>query len=142
MTIREEGQIIVAAWRRAEVHDLLMLASSPAYAAVLSVFPLLIAVIALLSRLVDPEAARQAVLRSMGPYLPDQSLTLVGQTLQSALRARETAGCVGIIGLLWGATAMTGSLRAALNKVVGATPRPYWRRKLSDFVMVIAVGIF
>jgi membrane protein len=142
MTFRNAGRTIVKAWRRADGHDLLMLASSPAYAAVLSVFPLLIAVIALLSRMVDPNAAREAVLRAMGPYLPEQSLTLVRSTLESALRARGTAGLVGIVGLLWGATAMTGSLRAALNRVVGASPRPYWRRKLSDFAMVIAGGVF
>jgi len=142
MTLRDAGRTIVAAWRRAGVHDLMMLASSPAYAAVLSVFPLLIAVIALLSRMVDPIAAREAVLHAMGPYLPEQSLLLVRQTLESALRARDTAGFVGIVGLLWGATAMTGSLRAALNRVVGASPRPYWKRKLSDFAMVIAGGLF
>ena len=142
MTLRDAGRTMVAAWHHADGHDLLMLASSPAYAAVLSVFPLLIAVIALLSRMVDPTAAREAVLRAMGPYLPEQSLVLVGQTLESALRARDTAGFVGIVGLLWGATAMTGSLRAALNRVVGASPRPYWRRKLSDFAMVIAGGLF
>lgn len=142
MTLRDAGRTALAAWRRADGHDLLMLASSPAYAAVLSVFPLLIAVIALLSRLVDPVVAREAVLRAMGPYLPEQSLALVGKTLESALRARDTAGFIGILGLLWGATAMTGSLRAAINRVVGASPRPYWRRKLSDFVMVIAGGLF
>ncbi len=133
---------MVAAWRRAEVHDLLMLASSPAFAAVLSVFPLLIAVIALLSRVVDPAAAREAVLRALGPYLPEPSVAIVRQTLESVVRTRDTAGFVGIVGLLWGATAMTGSLRAVLNRVVGASPRAYWRRKLSDFVMVIAGGLF
>lgn len=142
MTLQGAGRMMVSAWRRAHGHDLLMLASSPAYAAVLSVFPLLIAVIALLSRMVDPAEAREAVLRAMGPYLPEQSLALVRQTLESALRARTAAGYVGIIGLLWGATAMTGSLRAAINRVIGASPRPYWRRKVSDFAMVIAGGIF
>lgn len=142
LILGDAGRTLAAAWRRAAGHDLLMLASSPAYAGVLSVFPLLIAVIALLSRIVDPAAAREAVLRAMGPYLPEQSLALVRQTLESAFRARSTAGFVGIAGLLWGATAMTGSLRAALNRVVGASPRPYWRRKLSDFVMVIAGGLF
>jgi len=139
---RESGRMVGEVWRRMGRDDVLILASATAYAAVLSVFPLLIAVIALLSRMVDPTAAREAVLRAMGPYLPEQSLVLVGQTLESALRARDTAGFVGIVGLLWGATAMTGSLRAALNRVVGASPRPYWRRKLSDFAMVIAGGLF
>jgi membrane protein len=142
MTLQGAGRPMASAWRRAHGHDLLMLASSPAYAAVLSVFPLLIAVIALLSRMVDPAEAREAVLRAMGPYLPEQALALVRQTLESALRARTTAGYVGIIGLLWGATAMTGSLRGALNRVVGAAPLPYWRRKLIDFAMVVAGGIF
>jgi membrane protein len=142
VTFQDAGRAMVAAWRRANGHDLLMLASSPAYAAVLSVFPLLIAVIALLSRMVDPVEARETVLRAMGPYLPEQALALVRQTLEGALRARSTAGFVGIAGLLWGATAMTGSLRGALNRVIGAAPLPYWRRKLIDFVMVIAGGIF
>ncbi len=141
ITPRDLGRVASAVWRRADRDDLLMLAAAPAYAAVLSVFPLLIAVIALLSLLVDPVTAQNAVVRSLGPYVPEQSLLLVQQTLQSVVRTRGTAGLVGVLGLLWGASAMTGSLRHALNRVIGAPRRAYWRRKLADLVLVLIGGL-
>jgi len=134
--------MIAVVWQRMGRDDALIFAASTAYAAVLSVFPLLIAVIALLSLFVEQAAAQDAVLRALRPYLPDQSLSLVRETLQGVVQTRETAGLVGVLGLFWGATAVAGSLREAINRVLHASPRTYWRRKLIDLGMVIVGGIF
>lgn len=138
MALRLIGEI----WHRMGPDDVLILASSTAYAAVLSVFPLLIAVIALLSLFVEQTAAQEAVLRALAPYLPDQSLSLVRDTLRGVVQTRGTAGVVGVLGLLWGATAVAGSLREAINRVLKASPWTFWRRKLMDLGMVILGGVF
>lgn len=142
MTGRRAWRLIAVVWHRIGRDDVLILAASTAYAAVLSVFPLLIAVIALLSLFVEQAAAQEAVLRALGPYLPDQSLSLVRETLRGVVQTREAAGLVGVLGLLWGATAVAGSLREAINRVLRASPRAFWRRKLIDLGMVIVGGIF
>lgn len=142
MTGRRVWRVIAVIWHRMGRDDVLILAASTAYAAVLSMFPLLIAVIALLSLFVEQAAAQEAVLRALGPYLPDQSLSLVRETLRGVVQTRETAGLIGVLGLLWGATAVAGSLREAINRVLRASPRAFWRRKLIDLGMVIVGGIF
>jgi len=142
VTVRDAGRIVAAVWHRMGRDDVVILAAATAYAAVLSVFPLLIAVIALLSLFVEQAAAQEAVLRALSPYLPDPSLALVRDTLRSVVQTRGTAGLIGVLGLLWGATAVAGSLREALNRVLRASPRAFWRRKLTDLGMVIMGGIF
>ncbi len=124
-------------------HDLYILAASIAYTAVFSVFPLLIAVIALLSLIVDQPQAQQAALRALQPYLPAAALALMRDTLDEVARTRGTAGTVASAALLWSGTAVAGTLRHALNRVLGvARPRAFWRRKLVEFVMVVLGGAF
>ena len=129
-------------WRRMGRDDVLILASATAYAAVLSVFPLLVAAIALLGLFVEQAAAQETVIRAMRPYLPDQALVLVRDTLQGIVQTRGAAGVISAVGLFWGATALTGSLRQGLNRVLGGTPRAFWRLKLVDLGMVILGGVF
>lgn len=126
-----------------ERHEIFVLAASIAYGAVFSVFPLLVAVIALLSLMVGPSQAQQAAMRGLQPYLPAAALTLVRDTLNEVARTRGTAGTLAAAVLLWSATAVAGSLRHALNRVLGAArPRPFWRRKLLEFTMVVLGGAF
>lgn len=139
---RESGRMVAEVWRRMGRDDVLILASATAYAAVLSVFPLLVAAIALLGLFVEQAAAQETVIRAMRPYLPDQALVLVRDTLQGIVQTRGAAGVISAVGLFWGATALTGSLRQGLNRVLGGTPRAFWRLKLVDLGMVILGGVF
>ncbi|HXF81890.1 MAG TPA: YihY/virulence factor BrkB family protein [bacterium] len=134
--------LAVEIWQALGRHDVMVLASATAYAAVLSVFPLLIAVIVLLSWVSAQPAAQESVLRAMRPYLPGPALALVGETLEGIVHTQQTAGAVGAVGLLWGATALTGAVRSGLNRVLGGVPRPFWRQKLVDLAMVLLIGVF
>jgi membrane protein len=134
--------LAVEVWKALGRHDVMVLASATAYAAVLSVFPLLIAVIVLLSLVIAQPEAQESVLRAMRPYLPGPALALVGETLDRIARSQQPAGAVGVLGLLWGATALTGAMRSGLNRVLGGVPRPFWRQKLIDLAMVLLIGMF
>ncbi|HEU5298290.1 MAG TPA: YihY/virulence factor BrkB family protein [bacterium] len=142
MTRGAARELAVELWRRMGRHDVYVLASATAYAAVLSVFPLLVAVIALLSLVIQQPAAQETVVRAMRPYLPDQALVLVTETLDRVVQTQEAAGLIGAFGLFWGATAVTGALRRGLNRVLGGVPRPFWHQKLMDLVMVLLAGLF
>jgi membrane protein len=92
---------------------------------------------------VDQPQAQQAALEALRPYLPAEALGLVGATLDGIVRTRGTATTVATIGLLWSATAATGSLRHALNRVLRAPrPRAFWHRKLVELMLVIFGGLF
>jgi membrane protein len=134
---------LAALLRRLRRHELFVHAAAVSYAAVLSIFPLAITVIAVLGRFVEPVRAQQAVVEALGPYLPPQALATVRDTLDAVAATRGTAGLVGTVGLLWAATAVAGTLRHALNRVLEvAQPRGYIVRKLTDLAMVLLVGLF
>lgn len=138
---------VPASWRtlprRLRQHEVFVLAAAVAFAAVLSIFPLAITVIAVLGRFVEQAQAQQAVADALRPYLPPQALTSVRDTLDAVAATRGTASVLGIVGLLWSATAVAGTLRHALNRVLNVTrPRGYFRRKLTDLAMVLLGGAF
>jgi membrane protein len=122
---------------------ILTLAASIAYAALLSIFPMLILVIALLSVFVAPAAAQDAVVSALAPYLPTAAVALVRDTLRAVVEARGSASLVALLVLLWGATSAAGSLRHALNMVLKVRrPRSFWRRKIVEMALIILGGGF
>ncbi|MDQ7844629.1 MAG: YihY/virulence factor BrkB family protein [Armatimonadota bacterium] len=142
MTLQQAKQTTATVWHRMGRDNVLVLASSTAYAAVLSVFPLLVAVIALLSLFVEGSTAQEAVVAAIRPYLPEQALLVVRDTLRSVVQTRQAAGALGAAGLFWGATAVAGSLRNSLGRVLGGPPRAFWHRAAIDLGMAILSGLF
>lgn len=123
--------------------DIFILSGSIAYTALLSIFPLLLAVIAVLGRFVEQPQAQAAALEALRPYLPPDALALIRQTLTAVAETRGTAGAVAIVGLLWGSTAVAGTVRHALNRVLKVrTFRAFWRRKLVELGLVGLAGLF
>jgi membrane protein len=129
-------------WRL--VHDdIFVLAASVAYAALLSLFPLLLGLIFLFSRFVEREHAQQAILAALGPYLPPAALTMVGQTLNAVVPMRGAVGAFAVVGLFWGATTAASAMRHGLNRVLQVhQARPFWRRKLVELALVALAGGF
>lgn len=122
--------------------DILTLASSIAYAALLSIFPLIIGVVVLLSRVASEAEAQRIVFTALAPYLPGAALELVRQTLQDVFATREAAGILALLALFWSGTAVAGALRHGLNQVLHVTViRAFWRRKLIDLALIALGGI-
>lgn len=129
--------------QKAAEDDIFVQAAAVAYAAVFSVFPLLVVVIALLSLVVDRAQARYAAIAALGPYLPSDALALVRDTLDAIEQTRGTVGAVAAVGLLWSATTVAGSLRHVLNRVLRAEQaRGFFRRKLVELIIVLLGGGF
>ncbi len=127
----------VGASRNLGRHDVFVLAAAIAYATVLSFFPLIIGLIALVSRFVDPASAQQVIVRVLAPGLPPVVTDMVRETLDAAIGARVTAGILAILGLLWAATAGTSFLRHGLNRVLDAREvQSFWRITGIELTMV------
>lgn len=119
------------------------LASSIAYAALLSIFPTLILVIALLSVFVMPAAAQEAVIGALAPYLPASAIDVVRDTLEAVEHTRGAATVIASLVLLLGATTAASSVRHALNRVLQVSrPRSFVRWKLAEFALILVGGIF
>lgn len=123
--------------------EVFILASAIAYAALLSLFPLLVGIIALLSRVVTQAEAQRVVIEALNPYLPPDALRLVQETLAAVFATRDAAGILAVVALFWGGTAVAGGLRHALNRVLRVTAgRTFWRRKLVELTLVVLAGVF
>lgn len=119
------------------------LASSIAYAALLSIFPLLILEIALLSVFVTPLTARDAVIGALAPYLPATAIDVVRDTLRAVEHTRGTATIIASLVLLLGATTAASAVRQALNRVLRVNhPRSFVRGKLVELALILLGGIF
>lgn len=128
-------------YRHVLKHDVFVLAAAIGYTVILSLFPLLIGLIAMLGQFVDEAKAQQAVVGALAPHLPPEAVGLVWATLDAAIRARGTAGAAAGAVLLWTASAAAGILRHSLNRVLGAPrARAFWHRKAIELTMVLVVG--
>jgi membrane protein len=130
---------LAESWRR---HELLVHAAAISYTTLLSFFPLLIGLVALTSQWIEQNRAQRAIARALTPYLPPGVLSLVTGAVDAAIQARGVAGIIGVVGLLWAASAAASMVRHSLNNVLGApTVRSFWRRKGVELAMVGLAGV-
>lgn len=100
---------------------------------ILSLAPLLLAIVALLGWWVDRSTLEQGLLRQFSAVIGDQGAGLIEQALKSAKEPSEgiTASVIGFIVLLFGATGVFGELQSAFERVWsqerGEPPKQDWR---------------
>ncbi len=122
-------------------HDGTILAAAIAYHVLLSVFPLLLAAVALAAFFVDPAYLRASLAHTLALYLPPPALEVVLRNLEEAVRARGTVGIAAIATFLWTSSAAAGVARHSLNRIWGVRhPRAYWRRKAVELLSTLLVG--
>jgi len=123
--------------------EVFVLAASIAYAGVMSLFPLFVGVIVLLSRFVERGHAPQAVVLVLAPYVPPAALAMMEQAFTTIAPVRGTVGTLAAVGLVWGAIALASAIEHSLNRVLHARQvRPFWRRKLVELALVLLAGGF
>lgn len=111
-------------------------AASIAYYALFSLFPLLIFLVILGSSILESEQVQQEVLNIVAEVFPT-SEDLVARNIQQVLKLRGAVGIVGIIGLLWSATAVFSALVRNINRAWHtAEPRNFFIGRLMALSMV------
>jgi membrane protein len=120
-------------------------ASALAFACLLAMFPLILGVLCLVGFAIqDPglEARAEALIIQVFPGSAQPQL------LDAVHGVRQSAGWLGLlslVGLLWSASSIFGTMEFALSQIFGTKQRDMVRQKLMGLVMmvllVIAVGI-
>lgn len=113
--------LVAAAARKFVADDCVSLAATVAYAALFSIFPLLLAVAGLVGALIEVPGARQRVFDAALAYMP-ASRDLVEETLRSVLDERR-AGALGIVLLVGSGQVVFGAAVHAMNPIFGAPTR-------------------
>lgn len=122
-------------------HDCSTLAAAIAYYALLSIFPLVLAATAVGAQFVDETSVLAFLQQTLSLYLPADAVAVVLRNVEEAIWARGTVGTVAILTSLWTSSAVAGAARHALNRVWEVSrERVFWRRKLVEILVTVAVG--
>ncbi len=117
------------------------MAASVAYYAILSLFPLLLALIAGFSLALSSESVQEQLFDFFETYLPG-SLDLLESNIEAAIRLRGAVGLLGFLGLLWSAMAIFGAISRAVNRAWDVRrDRPFWVAKVRHLAMAGGTGI-
>ena len=118
------------------------LAAAISYYLLLSLFPLTLAAISILSYVSRSSNVEAKVVEAITTVLPVSS-DLVSVATRDVLPGAGIAGAIATIGLLWSGMGLFNTIRKSLNTAWGIrTPRPFLRERLIEFVMMLGLGAF
>ena len=120
--------------------DATHMAASVSYYAVLSLFPLLLALTAIIGWVAGSESRQEELVDFVVDYLPGAE-QFVLDSVQGIERFRETLGVVAVFGLLWSASAVFGSITRVVNRAWDVHGNlPFYKNKPRQLAMALAVG--
>lgn len=113
-----------------------------AYTAIFSMFPIMLAVLTLISiPLRDPLVAGD-VERTFAALLPPGVAGSVLEVLKGTTQEAGLFGVVSFVGLLWGGSALFGALEAGFDRIYEAPKRSFLRQRLMAVAMVFVFATF
>jgi membrane protein len=116
-------------------------ASSIAYFSLMSFFPTLLLLLAVLGSATATEEDRAAVLEFVLRYFPQQ-FDFVTTQLDAFRYSRGQLGLAGSLLLVWASLGVFGAITTAVNDAWGVEKQPsFFRHKVVSFLMLIAAGL-
>lgn len=113
-----------------------MYATLIAYNAILAMFPIMLALLAIVGVFVQDERALQTVNRAIVQVLPAAAEDEALKVIQASRAGPGAYGLVGFLGLLWGGSALFGTMADAFNRAFAISGRGFIGQKLMAFGMV------
>jgi membrane protein len=114
-------------------------AASLALNAFLSMFPLILGVLAVLGLAIhDPQTQKRFEAEVLG-FFPSDAHGAISGTLSGVSQHAGILGIIGILGMLWSGGSLFAAMEWALGRVVGAGQRDFLRQRLMAFMMT---GVF
>lgn len=135
--------IVVLAWRVVKGlgdSEATHLAAGVAYYALLSLFPLILGLLAIIGIVLSSDATQQALMEFVTVNLPG-SQEFVEENVGEVVEFRGALGIGAIIGLLWTASIGFGAVARAVNRAWGVRKnRPFYIARPLHILMALAVG--
>jgi membrane protein len=122
-------------------HDATQRAAGVAYYSILSIFPLILGLIAVFGYFLPSINFQERLMTFVGGNLPGAS-DFMRQNIEGIVDLREAMGALSIVILFWSASAMFGSIVLAINRAWDISQfRPFFTRKAGELGMAIGVGM-
>lgn len=117
------------------------MAAGVSYYGLLSLFPLILGLLAILGFFLPSETVQQFLFDLFSNIFPG-SIDWLVESIDNLIRLRGPIGLAGLIGLIWAGSAFFGAVSRAINRTWGVRKdRPYHLRKLRDLSMVLGIVI-
>lgn len=121
------------------------LSATLAFYAMLSVYPLMLLVIALIGRFADFPASVNEFLGALSEVAPDYVVETVREPIEQIVRSRGGAGAifgVGVVLMMWAASGYVGAFGWSANLVGGVRERrPYFGRLVLRMLVALLVAV-
>jgi membrane protein len=116
-------------------------AASVSYYAFLSLFPLLLSLLAIFGLFFPSETILQQIINLVGNFLPG-SRAILENNISYAIQFRGPFGVLGVLGLIWSGSAVFGAISHAINKAWDIEYlHPFYIRKPREFLILFVCGI-
>jgi len=117
-------------------------ASTLAYYAIFSIFPLTLLMAVLIGRLLGPVTAQSQIVSALGLFLPADTASLLRQNISDAMRQSESFTLIAIGGLLWSALGLFSNITYSLDEVFAVSARrSLWRQRLVALAMTLILVV-
>ena len=118
------------------------LAAAISYYMMLSLLPLALAAISILSYFSRSPDVEARVSQAIADVLP-VSGDLISTTIRDVTPGIGAASAVATVGLIWSGMAVFNAIRKSLNTAWGIKkPRPFFRERLTELLMMLGFGAF
>jgi membrane protein len=112
-----------------------LLAASIAYYTLLSIFPMILGLLAIAGVIFDDPATRERFVTGVASLFPG-SESLIVSTIDDVVSGRGSAGLVATLGLLWSASGVFSTVAVALNTIWRV---PSERNPIASAVLAVAL---
>ena len=127
--------------RESSADDATHMAAGVAYYAILSLFPMAIGLIALLSLVLETSTVRADLLEFFQTYMPGSTGALESN-ISTVGHVSGFLGVLSVLGLFWTASSVFGAISRAVNRAWDVhRDRPFYVAKLHHLVMAFSVGL-
>jgi membrane protein len=131
----------LALWHKAGRDDISTLAAGIAYYALLSLFPLMLGMLAIFGLFLPSESVQDQLARLLSQYLPG-SLAIFEGSIKDIVRWRSALGIVSLLGLLWSGSGVFSVTIKAINKAWNIRyEHPFYIKKPRELGMLVVAGI-
>lgn len=134
-------QLVARTARESGADDVPHMAAGVAYYALLSLFPLVLALIAVLGLFLPSETVQEELFEFMDRNMPG-AVDELERNIEGVIRLRGPIGVTSLILLFWSASATFGAIARAINRAWDIhQDRPFHARKLRDLTMALGTGV-
>jgi membrane protein len=135
------AKVIAGTIKESGSHDVGQRAAGVAYYSIISIFPLLLGLIAVFGFFLPSVNLQNSLLNFVGNNIPGAT-DILKDNIGGIIRLRGVMSILSVVVLFWGASALFGSISLAINRAWNINNnRHFFIRKTSEIGMVFGTGI-